>query len=93
METITTEVILSRRKGLYNQVILYYVLPYVRQKKTRWTKTKAKQIGSTSENLCYVQRTWTYKKFRNLDLNEKKDGATTTWYGSSWKGNLQKKSI
>ena len=49
MKTITTEVILSRRKGLYNQVILYYVLPYVQQNEPR-----QKQIGSTCENLCYM---------------------------------------
>ena len=28
--------------------------------------------------------TWVHKKFRNLDLNEKRDGAATTWYGSSF---------
>ena len=33
------------------------------------------------------------QKFRNLDLNEKRDGAATTWYGSSFhiKGQFTKK--
>ena len=37
--------------------------------------------------------TWAYKKFRNLNLNEKRDGAATTWYGNSFhvKGQFTKK--
>ena len=37
-----SEMILSRRKGLYNQVILYYVLPYVQQKKNKINQDKNK---------------------------------------------------
>ena len=35
--------ILSHRKGLYNQVILYNVLPYVQQKKNKMNQDKNKQ--------------------------------------------------
>ena len=54
--------ILSRRKGLYNQVILYYVLPYVQQKKNKTNQDKNKQ-----EVLVKTYATWAYKKFRNLN--------------------------
>ena len=51
---LKSQMILSRRKGLYNQVILYYV----QQKKNKMNQDK-KQIGSTSKNYA----TWAYKSF------------------------------
>ena len=73
---------------MYNQVILYYVLPYVQQKKNKINHDKNKQ-----EVLVKTYAMWAYKKFHNLDLNEKRDGADTIWYGSSFhiKGQFKKK--
>ena len=73
--------ILSRRKGLYNQVanpILCTPLPTTKKKQI---EPRQKQTGSTSENLCYM---CVQKVSQLIDLNEKRDGAATTWYGSSF---------
>ena len=79
--------ILFRRIGLYNHILC----TPLRTPKEKQNEPRQKQIGSTSENLWYMGA----QKFRNLDLNEKRDGAATTWYGSSFhiKGNLQKEYL
>ncbi len=62
-----TEIILSRRKGLYNKVFLYpYVLPDIQQLRANKRKPKTRQrIRIGNKKLIYD----TYREFLNLDLN------------------------